>query len=164
MAFVKLEDETGTVEVVVFPKTYADNKDALIADRVAFVEGKLEEREGDRKVIAEKVTLLDAQTAPRLRELLAEVKKQRPNSGTRLVEEKSEVCLNMPAKLAPSLATELKRVLDDHKGQRQVVLVLPGDAPGAAEKRIATSYYVALTGDAIRDIERLLGRGAVRKE
>lgn len=54
MAFVKVEDLTGSVEIVVFPKIYSKTASLWVRDAIVFVSGKLDEKE-DRLTI-----LLDA--------------------------------------------------------------------------------------------------------
>ena len=56
MAFVQLEDMTGTVEVIVFPKTYDDYAAYLGEDAKIFIEGRVSlEEDKDAKLIAEKI-------------------------------------------------------------------------------------------------------------
>ena len=45
MAFVKLEDLTGTIEVVVFPKVYAKTANLWVRDAIVDIAGKLDEKE-----------------------------------------------------------------------------------------------------------------------
>lgn len=59
MAFVKLEDLTGIVEVIVFPKVYAQNKDNLILDKIVTVLGKVDFKDERVMVIAEKISLFE---------------------------------------------------------------------------------------------------------
>ena len=44
MAFVKLEDLTGTIEIVVFPKIYSRTLDGGIKDQILSVSGKVDEK------------------------------------------------------------------------------------------------------------------------
>ncbi len=56
MAFLTLEDMVGTVEVVVFPKTYAKYKSLLREDEKILVKGRVScEDEKDAKLIAEEI-------------------------------------------------------------------------------------------------------------
>ncbi|RKM55190.1 DNA polymerase III subunit alpha [Butyrivibrio sp. X503] len=60
MAFITLEDLVGTVEVIVFPKTYEANAARLNADAKVFIEGRISvEDDRDAKLIASKITLFD---------------------------------------------------------------------------------------------------------
>ncbi len=60
MAFITLEDLVGSIEVIVFPKTYEANAPRLNEDAKIFIEGRVSvEDERDAKLIASKVTLFD---------------------------------------------------------------------------------------------------------
>ena len=59
MAFGRIEDLTGNIEVVVFPKLYAQVNGALIRDTVVFVSGKLDEKEDRLVVLADTVRPID---------------------------------------------------------------------------------------------------------
>jgi DNA polymerase-3 subunit alpha len=52
MAGCKLEDLTGTVEVVVFPKLYNEIKDGYLPERVTVIKGRLEHQDEGVKVLA----------------------------------------------------------------------------------------------------------------
>ncbi len=55
MAFVKLEDVNGSLEVVVFPKVYASLVDVLYPDTVVTVSGRVDEKEDRLLILAESV-------------------------------------------------------------------------------------------------------------
>ncbi|MCD8037221.1 MAG: DNA polymerase III subunit alpha [Clostridiales bacterium] len=56
MAFIRLEDMTGSVEVIVFPKTYDKFSKYLFEDKVIIVEGRAAISEGETpRVIAENI-------------------------------------------------------------------------------------------------------------
>lgn len=59
MAFAVLEDLTGSIELVVFPRTFESYKDLVIADKVVFVSGKTNEKDGELKILADKFELLE---------------------------------------------------------------------------------------------------------
>lgn len=55
MAFVKAEDTTGSVDMVVFPKLYQDTKNLLADGKVVLVTGKADMREDEISFIVEKM-------------------------------------------------------------------------------------------------------------
>jgi DNA polymerase-3 subunit alpha len=59
MAFARLEDTSGGVELVVFPDTFAQTERVLKSDAPLMVSGILEKSEGAVKVIAEQIRLAD---------------------------------------------------------------------------------------------------------
>ena len=55
MAFVQLEDLKGQCEVVVFPRTYAEEKEKLVQDSVILIKGKAQTREGQTTLLADSI-------------------------------------------------------------------------------------------------------------
>ena len=58
MAGSRIEDWTGSIEVIIFPKLYAEVKDDYFPDRVAVVKGRLERQEEGIKVLASQMRWL----------------------------------------------------------------------------------------------------------
>ena len=56
MAFVTLEDETGTIETVVFPKTYERIFNLLEENKAVYIEGKINIREGSLSILIDSLT------------------------------------------------------------------------------------------------------------
>jgi DNA polymerase-3 subunit alpha len=55
MAFVELEDLSGSIDVVVFPRTFSSSKELLVEDQLLVIEGRIDVREGKVQVIADSV-------------------------------------------------------------------------------------------------------------
>jgi DNA polymerase-3 subunit alpha len=53
MAFITLEDETGTIDGVVFPKTYERISNLLEENKAVYIEGKVNIREGDLSILVD---------------------------------------------------------------------------------------------------------------
>ncbi|HUD19636.1 MAG TPA: DNA polymerase III subunit alpha [Patescibacteria group bacterium] len=62
MAFVKLEDLTGIIEIVVFPKVYARTMDYWQMDQIVTVGGKIDEKDDRLTILIDDANLLSAQT------------------------------------------------------------------------------------------------------
>jgi DNA polymerase-3 subunit alpha len=60
MAFVKLEDLTGTIEAVVFPKTYAKTSPLWVRDGIVIVAGKVDQKEDRLMILVDDVRALEA--------------------------------------------------------------------------------------------------------
>jgi len=58
MAFVKIDDFTGTIELIIFPQTFARTSNQWVADRVVLVKGKVSEREDRISIIVDDVKQL----------------------------------------------------------------------------------------------------------
>lgn len=58
MAFIKIADFTGSIEVVIFPRTLAECKDMLGPDKLVAIKGRFSRRNDSPSIIAEKVKAL----------------------------------------------------------------------------------------------------------
>ncbi len=59
MAFVKVEDLYGQIEIIVFPKIYEKTKDFLVEEEVVKISGKLQLKDGIPQIIADNVERLE---------------------------------------------------------------------------------------------------------
>lgn len=59
MAFIKIADFTGSIDAVVFPKTYAQMKAAIVPDKCIATIAKVSERNGETSLIIEKLKVLE---------------------------------------------------------------------------------------------------------
>ncbi len=60
MAFVSVEDDFGSVEVIVFPKTWQKSRGFLVREKVVLVRGSLEEQEETRRILAREMMDADS--------------------------------------------------------------------------------------------------------
>ena len=163
MAFVRLEDVSGTVEIVVFPSVFKECGAVLTDGAAVLVEGKYSEKDGETKILCEKATAITPKTAEDLRGKLAYASSLSGGpawDGSRraLSSDSAEVRLAVPGTMTQTFASELKRVFADHPGSRRVVLVVKS---GQETRKIATSFAIDLSSETIAEIEAVLGRGAV---
>ena len=63
MAFVRLEDETGSIECTVFPRTYAMFSPLLTADSIVFIRGKVDRKREDPSIMVDEVIPLSEAAA-----------------------------------------------------------------------------------------------------
>ncbi|MDR7518486.1 MAG: DNA polymerase III subunit alpha [Armatimonadota bacterium] len=137
MAFLTLEDLTGGVEVIVFPKTYEQSHLALRRDAIVVVRGRLDVAEQQVKVLADAVVLLDdAQPAV----------------------EAPEGCLHVlldADRHGEDGLHRLRALLDRHQGDRPVLLTVRAD--GREVQMEAGDLRVAPTAAVVQEVEELLG-------
>ena len=55
MAFVQVEDLNGSINVIVFPRTYAGYKNAIVEDLIVKIEGKLSVKEDEISIMAGRI-------------------------------------------------------------------------------------------------------------
>ena len=58
MAFLKITDDAGSLEAVIFPKLFAKEKGVIFADNVIAIKGRLNSRNGELSMVAEAVKQL----------------------------------------------------------------------------------------------------------
>lgn len=127
MAFVKLEDNFGELEIVLFPGSYEKSADLWQRDKVVVIKGKVNSRDKDGNNTGEvKVMVDDA------REITAEhaasyqpsgLKKTVPTATVKpSLSERVYIRLNSTGDEQTLLT--LKQTIDDNKGDTEVVLVL----------------------------------------
>ncbi len=64
MAFVSLEDDTGSIDCIVFPKLFAENPELWTEDKPLIVKGKLDNREDKLQVVVDSGTIIDTKKTP----------------------------------------------------------------------------------------------------
>ena len=55
MLFVKIEDTSGTIETLVFPRTLKDTEEFWVEEKMVVVSGTLSDKDGINKVLCNKV-------------------------------------------------------------------------------------------------------------
>ena len=58
MAFIKIADMSGSIEAVVFPKSYAEHKDIIHLESCIALTGKLNSRNGELSLVADALKAL----------------------------------------------------------------------------------------------------------
>jgi DNA polymerase-3 subunit alpha len=138
MVFARLDDLTGSAEVVVFNSVYAASRELLEADRILVVKGRVDHKqEGETKLIAIEV---------------AEFEASRPAE---------EVRLKVDARRAPAgIVRDLSHVVKDFPGEAKVVLSVE-TSDGLKTLELGPGYRVAPVPDFYAEVKALLGEAAV---
>ncbi len=146
MAFAKLADSSGEIEVVVFPKTYTSRQEIWQRDNVLIVKGKIDfSRSEEPKILAEEARLItdkDTKTS----EYSAD-NKANENLKQRLYI-RLEDSSNQP------LLLTLKEKLEGHKGDTEVVLVT-GET--AKKQIIKLPQTINISEQSLRELASLFG-------
>lgn len=95
MAFVKAEDATGSVDMVIFPKIYANSVNLLVDGKVCLVIGRVDERNDEVSFIVEKIDIANL------------------NMHT----------VHIPAGTAKEKLIELKRFFEENSGEDEICLI-----------------------------------------
>ncbi len=139
MAFVQLEDMTGSIEVIVFNSTYAAARGLLVEDAVLVVKGRVDHKQqGETKLVALEVAAFEA------------------------VPERREVRLKVDARSAPAgVIRELAGVVRDFPGEAPVYVDLVTSL-GPKLLELGPEYRVDPQPDFFASVRHLLGAAAIQ--
>jgi DNA polymerase-3 subunit alpha len=164
MAFIKIADMVGEIEVVVFPKVYEQTKAAWQRDSVVVVRGRLDYSRDEVKLIAEEVNLIDKQTATSYQAIGKAVMPSRADpsvfSPRPISNNRPELTINhkIYIRLEDSsdqpLLLQLKQKIDGFKGSNEVVLVT---GPKANKQAIKLPQTIDINEESIRELAKLFG-------
>lgn len=134
MAFVRLEDLSGAIEVVVFPNLFQTTGLLWQEDRILIIEGQVTNRDGEWKVLADRAWEFQPSTAP--------------------TESAVQIAINLE-QTSPTTMQELKTVLQSWPGERLVELVV---RRGQQQRVVRTEHRISLTPELRQALESLLGQ------
>jgi DNA polymerase-3 subunit alpha len=139
MVFLRLDDVTGTGEVVVFNSVYAVARELCAADRVLVVKGRIDHKqEGETKLIALEVGAFEA------------------------TPERREVRLRLDARTARAgIIRELAGVMRDFPGEAPVVVSLE-TSEGPRTLAFGSGFRVQPVPDFYAEVKALLGEASIQ--
>jgi DNA polymerase-3 subunit alpha len=138
MVFLRLDDLTGSTEVVVFNSVYGASRDLLEVDAVLVVKGRVDHKqEGETKLIAIEVSAFEA------------------------TPERREVRLRVDARRAPAgIVRSLAGVVKEFPGETPVIVAI-STSQGEKTLALGPDYRVKPEPDFFAEVKSLLGEAAV---
>ena len=136
MCFLKLQDMTGTLEVLVFPRVYEAARSYLLTDQIVVISGKLEEGELTPVLIAESVKSIHQVEESQIEE----------PKGKNL-----EVAI--PKDADRTLLSKIYQILKSSPGDNQTFLVLPG--ANGNPKKFQVPFGAQKTSKLAQELEML---------
>jgi len=175
MAFVKLEDLSGELEVILFPNAYQQTLGIWSRDKVILVRGKVSAKDKDGNAASEVKVLVDdarevtaAQAeayqptgkkakVPKAKSAAAAV--LRGPGAKAAVTSSPRLYIRLQSSEDPKILMTLKETLDAFAGPTEVVLVL-----GSSESRQAIKLPTGIDreSDAVTKLEQLVGASNVK--
>lgn len=148
MAFVKIADLSGEVELIIFPKTYATSADIWSQDNVIIAKGKVDfSRNEELKILVEEVALISQEEANKF----DETKAKKPDELQAL---KQRLYIRMEdSQNQPQLLT-LKEKLDGYAGETEVVLVTGAKS---AKQIIKLPQTININEESLRELASIFG-------
>ncbi|MBX4188836.1 DNA polymerase III subunit alpha, partial [Candidatus Saccharibacteria bacterium] len=149
MAFARLADSSGDLELIVFPKTYASSLNLWQRDNIILAKGKVDfSRNDEPKILVEEAKALDSEGVGGFQSAaggavsdvsLSEAIKQR-------------LYIRLEDTSNQSLLVTLKEKLDGHHGDTEVVLVT-----GTQKQIIRLPQTVSVNEESLRELAGLFG-------
>lgn len=169
MAFAKVEDLTGALEIIVFPIIYAQTRSFWTADKLLRLKGSIEERNNSWQMVCQSVQEAESPPlTPRQRDtaepgrnsapraLGANITSRQltpPPSGARAGKEQDEEAaleIRMPAGASQQKFVQLKEILYNFQGSTPVILLVNG------QKKIRLPIKVDVSGELKKNLAELI--------
>lgn len=129
MAFAELEDDSGKVEVVIFPRTFTETESWLATNKALYYSGKISLRDGQKSIVIDTLSLEPPANIPAY-----------------------DFLIEVPTGTSQSQLMQLSRLLKQHPNGHRGLIVLPNG------NNIPISFGVHYTPDLQAEIDQLLGK------
>lgn len=133
MAFVGLEDLTGSVEAVIFPAVLQKYQTLIVDGGAVLMKGKLSDKDGETKLLVDEISDLKTATASF-------------SAG-----QNAKITVTIPAETNEDVFSELKKLLEQHPGDTAVDLLINGQT-------IKTPFRINPSQELKQAITLLLGK------
>ena len=173
MVFMRVEDMSGDMEVVVFPRTYKEKPEVWEAEKILVVSGRPQEKDGEWKLLAEtayevtpdNIDVIEESTRGGVPSIVAEeseaLKQDVANARASTQKQIQAVTLTLRATLPETILLTLRTILDKYPGHYSVYFAI--ENPGGKQK-ILSSYRIAFNDLIAKEVEGILGADTVRAE
>ncbi|HEX6977493.1 MAG TPA: DNA polymerase III subunit alpha [Patescibacteria group bacterium] len=136
MAFVKIEDGTGTLNIVVFPKIYQKTRNVWVDYKPVLLSGRVDTRDDAPNLLVESVDTIET-----------------------IKDQESSLFIRIPGSTPLDSLKELKSLLLAHPGKQKVTLVFESKKEqGRDAKRMTLPFGVSWDQDLSRLIDQVLER------
>ncbi len=155
MAYAELEDNTGKIPVVFFPGVYEKVKFSIQENQILIIEGKINQRNDELQLNASdlKTISLDTMINNAKEAGIYNLEEAGENLNQYEVFE-DKVTINIPQNFGSEQFNNLKKFLESHPGQKQVILRVP---EARSVKSLTTSLKIETNSETLQQLEKLLG-------
>jgi len=145
MAFVILEDLTGKIEVIVFPKIYNISKDYWTSDKIVLIKGKVNDREDRLSIIVESVS-----DVPKISDNNNAFTENFPFEDNILQNNKT---IRIKKNTKKEKLSELNNLLRENPGDDKITIIIENDEE---EKHISLNFGINFSKELSNRIDELL--------
>ncbi|MBU1697522.1 MAG: DNA polymerase III subunit alpha, partial [Proteobacteria bacterium] len=140
MAFCAIEDQSGSIEVVVFPEVYAKAHSFLANEEIVILEAEVQKNENIVKLIADKIVPIEKAPEEWINGLLIKVDTRESSVDT---------------------LEKLKSIIENFPGDCKVCLKIGIDDKQLVLVKLSDEYMTDSSPSFFAKVEKLLGRGAI---
>lgn len=138
MAFFTLEDGTGSVEVLVFPKVFPPVAHMIQADAIVQIKGKLSNRDGEIKIIADTMDNMPSDDLYLM--ALGEMEK------------KKEIVIHLANGTSKESLEKMKTILESFPGSAPVFVSIQ---KGTESQKVKTASSVRISNELVAQLRRI---------
>lgn len=154
MMFVTIEDTSGTMEILVFPKIMEATGSVWVEDRVILASGKVSDKDGNFKLLCDSAKAIDLQEVEKFRRIQATQKKNGDDSLNHF-SQKTNLVITLPGNATKEILKRLSQYLDQcHLGSMKVYLVIAGS-------RLVTPYSINPDSHIKNELEKIIPEGKI---
>ena len=154
MIFANLEDLTGKIEILVFPKLLESNSEIWEEGNVVFIKGKVSDKDGVFKLLAESVRKIDLDEAKNYKPPLASLDQEENKN-------KNSINITVPNADTKNVLMKLSSLLNSaNAGNCEVYISVP--SAGGEYKKIKTSRDVECDEGVLEEIRKVVGERGVK--
>ncbi len=153
MMFATIEDTTGLMELLVFPKTYETTKDLWVDGNILCVVGKTPKEDGDNKIFVEKAYALTRENSREVMRFLSLASGQ--SASHEPVKRPPHILITTEKEFIKNNADKLKEVLGAYPGTHEVFIHLEGG-------NIKTQFLVEPSVEMLSKVREVFGVDAVQ--
>ncbi len=139
MAFIRIEDDSGSIEAVVFPKVYSRTKECWSKNQIVLIKGRIQIREDTPNLVVDEAQLLEKEQGE-------ETKEEKP------IDWDFEVTL--PSQLSPRKLVELNKLLKQNQGKSKLALAFVNNL--GQIKRLILPFGVDYSEDLQKEIKKII--------
>jgi DNA polymerase-3 subunit alpha len=170
MAFVKIADLQGEIELVIFPKVYLQSAETLQRDQVIVAKGKLSSGRGNNrgdselKLLADEIAVVDLESPGTLKsskntETVVNKKNKTAamganNTDTLISITKQRLYIRLEDSSNQPILVTLKEKLESYSGETEVILVT---GPSASKQIIKLPQAIDVNEESLRDLASVFG-------
>lgn len=172
MVFATLEDTSGSVEAVVFPRTYRDHSEHWEADKILCVTGRPQEKDGEMKLLVETAFEITPQNIDEIAKMAGESRGSKnddpfvessPLTVPLAPEVKAPLPITLHLRIHPSddMIRLIREACDRHPGLHPVYFKIES-VHGSS--MVQSPCRIAWNEESVGDLEALLGPETVKAE